>query len=354
MKASEIVYEILGGIRKANNVLSKNHLLTADDMLSLSGIYQHIIEYDRYPDYLVSQLKLENNNAQALEQLSRLVNTECSTYIEMYDLREEEWVRQCGFSNLMNIIGDKVNQEYGLKIKIAEDEIRKASLIFDKYNDITRLYNSLDCRNDKEKDKQILEKYRVELENLIRRTVKFETINEEHDAAYSFYKEKKKELDVLSDKVFNYKADLLKQLRGNPILDIYDFCEGLRDAFAKDKGIQNVEQKRRPGRPTKKDKYEADEIKDLASCFCNSEYYSRFLKMMDRLDSISGIQSKIIFQMLANAGWLKDSFCSAEDFAGFMVESFGRGKMSISKGHSTYKGNYDDEYKEKIKSLLKF
>ena len=58
--------------------------------------------------------------------------------------------------------------------------------------------------------------------------------------------------------------------------------------------------------------------------------------------------------MLANAGWLKDSFCSAEDFAGFMVESFGRGKMSISKGHSTYKGNYDDEYKEKIKSLLKF
>ena len=207
MKASEIVYEILGGIRKANNVLSKNHLLTADDMLSLSGIYQHIIEYDRYPDYLVSQLKLENNNAQALEQLSRLVNTECSTYIEMYDLREEEWVRQCGFSNLMNIIGDKVNQEYGLKIKIAEDEIRKASLIFDKYNDITRLYNSLDCRNDKEKDKQILEKYRVELENLIRRTVKFETINEEHDAAYSFYKEKKKEVDVLSDKVFNYKAD---------------------------------------------------------------------------------------------------------------------------------------------------
>ena len=176
MKASEIVYEILGDIRRANEVLSKNRLLTADDMLSLTGIYQHILEYDRYPEYLVSQLKLESTNNKALEQLFLQVITECNTYIEMYDLREEEWDRQCDFDNLINIIGAKADREYGVEIKTAKDEISKASQIFDKYNDITRLYNSLDCRNDKEEDKQILEKYRVELENLIGRPVNLETI----------------------------------------------------------------------------------------------------------------------------------------------------------------------------------
>lgn len=358
MSAQETISGIAKDICKAANIILMGWPLTAKHLIQLSQIYHHIQDTQDGPiSLLMAQMDLETNNNEGIKRYYGEIIEKCDIFCSAYSNHQEEWDKLCSYSSLQDLVLQESKREFGFKIHCANEEKNKWEKIYKKYNYITRIYNSMDCRpGQEEEDLAIIDEYRNELWDLVGHPIELETINEEHDKAKRIKDEKWNTLDELNRNRQQRAGDLLHQIDENIIPDFYDYVLGLRNALdghLSDIGSNVDVKKRRPGRPKKDEEYESAGVFDFASSFVDTDKYLKVKEVIEEKDhQLSGNEIYYLFEVLQSNNWIKSSLKSVETFADFLIMALGE-RVKISKGRYVYSGQDNPEYRDIWRDDLK-
>ena len=155
-------------------------------------------------------------------------------------------------------------------------------------------------------------------------------------------------MDILSKKVFDFKTDILRQINDDPILDIYDFCQGLHEAFKPSHQEKQGSKKR--GRPNAEEIQKKYGITDLASCFQSTDYYNKFISAIYKEGPIQAQEANDLYLVLHKSGWIKQSI-KVKSFAEKLLEEMGE-KMHFSTPASIYLKEPEPRFIGKWDNLL--
>ena len=350
MTAQETIFSVIKEIREAAGLLSIPKVLSADEMIRLSDIYRHLCELVGDIDLFWTQIKLETDNDAAVVALCDTLRKECDGFCINYMNNKTSWDEQCVMRSLITLANTTAKNKYALQVQAAEEEMNKWDRIFSKYNEITRLFNSMDCRPGQEqRDMAVIKKYCEELYDLVGHPVRLETVNEEHDEAYQTKKEKYEALKQLNAMGQRYSSELLQRMETSGVLpELYDIVTSMKSSLPQ--GFENHREKR--GRTPKDKEYDAAGLRDLESCFKDNQMYLLFCKCVNREEKpLSGNEIKNIFNLLTYHKVLNPVLVSAEKFGDLMIDRFGK-KVNISDGHYVHSGLDNPAFKEKWKDYL--
>lgn len=381
MTAVETLFDYLRTIRETNIYLSnkRGEKLSADDMIALTTLARHLskLEPDK-TNILAIEVEWSRTSDETLAKTKRAILSECANFNELYLERQECYDKQCSYRNVVQLINEKAESEFSVSKNTANDEVMKWDNIFHKYNDITRLYNSMDCRpGQEEKDMQIINGYREELYDMVGHPINLEKVNEEHNNAYKTLCQKKNEQKEIEEKTNKRFYELSRMVDSDVLYTISSYAESLAWAFSleedipaqytseistlESKGSGTVQmtslpapkQKRGRGRPSKKESYDNAGITNLKSCFTNESYYNLVISEIGKepANSIGGDVSCCIVNCLFNSGYLKNEVKSTADLAKFMIDEFPT-RFRISSGVSSYDHDIDTEKEQDWKQRL--
>ncbi len=356
MSAREAFSGIATEINKATDILKSQRPLTANHLVLLSEIYYHILELsDRPFEIRRAELALETDNSEAITKFYSVVQRECDSFCTVYSEKQTEWNALCSQDSLYKLVIQEAKNELGFKIQCANNEKNKWNEIYNKYNDITRIYNSMDCRRGQEKeDMAIINRYCDELENLVGHRISLETVNDEHDKAKKILKKKWDDLDELNRSMQRRAADLYEKIEKDIIPVLFYYVSELRDCINSVLPLECCKERRKAGRPRKDNDYYASAgITDFASCFVDNDKYSEVRRHIENSERrISGNEIFYLFNVLQRDNWIKPDIESVQTFADLLIGEFGE-KIGIKCGKYVYSEKDKPEYREKWRSLLK-
>ena len=342
----ERLFDYARQLREAEELLESKDQLTVDDLVKLTRIKNALsrLKSDKV-DILIAQVLLDNTSKQHWEEAKELIISTCDAFSDIYVSREEDWDKQCSVDNVYSLVDKRASSDFYFEEKEAQDEAQKWSRIFRKYNDVTRLYNSMECRPDeKKKDMQILHGYLEELYDMVGRPVSLENINIEHDEAHSTLREKEKKVETVSSHKRESRYAYLKQIDSDVINIIYCYALDLRCGLVppvKEEQGEVPEKKPKRGRPNKQDRYTAAHIVDFATCFDLSNQtimmgYEQFCEVLRKEpdNSITSATAEEIATRLIYNNIVKREMTSREDLIDFMIKEFS--SFHFNKGGSLY------------------
>lgn len=380
MTAVETLFDYLRTIREAKKYISnKGENLSTDDMIALTSLARHLstLEPDT-TDILAIEVERNYPSDETLARIKRKVLSECASFTDLYLKKQECFDKLCSFESVCNLINDKVESEFALSKKATKEEVVKWNNIFRKCNDITRIYNSMDCRpGQEEADMRIINEYKEELYDMIGHPINLEKIHDEHEAIRSTLRLKEKEQNEIADKIRARCYELSEMIDSDVLYSISSYAESLAKAFSSEEEIPSQDttkistpepemsgmdqmtslsapkQKRGRGRPTKKERYASAGITDLKSCFTNESYYNLVVSEIEKepVNSIGGDVSYCIVNCLFKSGYLKNEVKSTGDLAKFLINEFPK-QYHISSGVSSYDNKIDAEKEQDWKRRL--
>lgn len=353
MSAKETIFNILRKIREATSIITVRDQRSADPLVALSAVYDKLFELQAGPpDILFYQVETEVTNSVSLNKICERVKAECQEYHSVYLAHQKELDRWCSLMTIIQLVVKQAEREFSLRIHCAIEEKNKSIEIFNKYNDITRLYNSRDDNSPiSEEDMRILDQYREELYDLVGHPIRLETVNDEHDKARAIVNQKWDELEILNKQKQSRAGELQGQITQGVILGIDYFVENLSAAFIIDKSPTSSS-KRGAGRPTNRELYEENEITDIQSSFSDYDKYMVFEKAINSVGvkSIDINATRTIYNLLMSKKWLK-SVVQYKFFTELLLVRFSE-KCSYSNPESAKKGSPDSTIEETWIELL--
>lgn len=281
MPAVDTIFSFLRTLRDATNLLRNSSSLTLDDIIAITNARDSLSDLEPYKFDLISlQLKVECTEESLYEELADKVVNESSAFISTYEVNQKIYDEQCSYSNVFQMMSDAAQDQVRFKMEEAKSALKKQHAIFDKYNDITRLYNSRDLRPGQESaEMEIIRGYLDELYDLVGHPVSLDNINAEHNAAYLKIKDleqnvrdvKQEECDVFSRFQSLVDYDVLQSIR--------EYAYQALEAFSQPKPIEEEEPassaevtpKKKRGRPLKSEEYQKAGISDFRSTFLDEE-----------------------------------------------------------------------------------
>lgn len=351
MNAQETVFNILREIRSATEYLSAGRPISALDMVRITEIHTHLLELTGgYSDILFSQLNTEVDNTSKLNEIYKKVVDECNAYNSVYLPKRDEWDRLCSWKGIITLVTSKAREEFALRIHCANEEKNKWQVIYEKYNNITRLYYSMDCRpDDKERDMMIINKYREELYDLVGHPISLDTIDVEHDKAKQVVKAKWDALGEIHKQEQRRAGELQEQIRGNVLFYIHSIVTEiisllpttLKDTFPNAEGIK------KKGRPNNETVYERVGIYDLKTCFIKESTYNKVIGIIQNYQNkITGDFINSLFKVLTEKSLLNIRMKSCSDFAEYMrKDPLINGFITFSSTQALYPSkNTDNNY----------
>lgn len=346
MSAQETIFSILKEVRTAIDISSKG--ISVEGLIELSSIYSRLFELDANHDLLFCHLRIEMTGSDMFRKLCQLVIDECNGYVDLFETHKDEFENAGDFQNLCHLVSQKAYNEFSLKTHCAQQEYKKWHDIYNKYNDITRLYNSHNTYLGKD-IMEIIDKYRDELYELVGHPIHLETINEEHDEAKRIMDQKWEDLGKLREQRQRRAEELLDLVNEGVLFDIYYYVSSLKDAFQKSEHPFNDKSTRRgPGRPAKGD----DKVIELVSCFIDKNMFDKLRDCVNKEETpLTGNAISYLFDLLYKNKCFIPSLRSKEEFGHLMIKEFGE-KVGIKNGHYVHSGNDHPEFKTKWESLL--
>ena len=153
MTATDVIFAFLRTLRDATNLIKARSELRLDDIIALTKTMNDLssMEPSKF-DISALQLKIECAGCDLYGELAAKVVGESSSFIEAYEARQDELDGQCSSSNVHQLIYDHADKKVHFKKESAAAALKKQHAIFDKYNDITRIYNSMDMRRGREEE----------------------------------------------------------------------------------------------------------------------------------------------------------------------------------------------------------
>ncbi len=363
MPAVDTIFSFLRTLRDATNLLRNRSSLKLDDIIALTNTRDSLSDLEPSKFDLISlQFKVECNRDGVYEEFASKVVDESSAFISTYEVNQKDFDEQCSYSNVFQMMSDAAQEQVRFKMEEAKSAQKKQHAIFNKYNDITRLYNSRDLRPGQESaEMEIIHGYLEELYDLVGHPVILDNINAKHDAAYLKIKDyERKVLDVKQE-----ECDVFSRFQS--LVD-YDVLQSIREyayqaleAFSQPKPIEEEEPtreeeaapKKKRGRPLKSEEYQKAEISDFRSTFLDEEDFKIIEKeiLSYPRKGIDGKISKVIADTLISSGRLKKEMKSIYDLSNFMIASY-PDKFSIETGGSSYKDMEDTSLRKRIQALL--
>ena len=151
MPAVDTIFAFLRTLRDVTNILRSHASLTLDDIIALTNARDSLSDLEPSKLDLISlQLKVECAGDGLYGELSSKVASECSAFISAYEVNQEIYDGQCSYSNIFRMMSDAAQEQVRFKKEAAVAALKKQHAIFDKYNDITRLYNSRELQPNQE------------------------------------------------------------------------------------------------------------------------------------------------------------------------------------------------------------
>lgn len=331
-------------------------------------------------DIFAKELKWDCGPDKLFKEKGQAIIAECKRFEELYIAKRRRFDKQCSSMEVASLIKKTAEQEFKFELDAVCKEASRWQTIYNKYNDITRLYNSRNCRPGQE-DMKIIDGYREELYDMVGHPIYLEKVNEEHNEAYRTWEQKKKEKEEIGRNIEKRYYELRKKVDDNVLSRISDYSRKIKAAFSNIDETADVHANREPlvddsqvtvvkqndttstlspgkkkGRPSKKGDYEKEAISDFKTCFKDKEY-AYAVKIINAIKeqeakSINGPIANFIATKLFNVGKLKDCIKSKKVLVDFMI-SVDKQKFSITSGISAYKEasntSSDDEKEEKIK-----
>ena len=362
MPAVDTIFAFLRTLRDITNILRHHASLTLDDIIALTNARDSLSDLEPSKFDLISlQLKVEGTREGLYEELSSKVVNECSAFISAYEVNQDIYDGQCSYSNVFRMMSDAAEMQVRFKKEAAVAALKKQHAIFDKYNDITRLYNSRDLRPGQESaEMEIIHGYQEELYDLVGHPVSLDNVNAEHDAAYLKIKDleqnvrdvKQEECDAFSRFQSLVDYDVLQSIR--------EYAYQALEAISQPKQIEEepdpeaeATPKKKRGRPLKSEEYQKAGISDFRSAFIDDKYFEIIEKeiLSYPRKGIDGKISKVIADTLISSGCLKKEMKSIFDLSNFMIACY-PDKFSIETGGSSYKDMEDTSLRKRIQALL--
>lgn len=370
MTAVETLFDYLRTIQDAQNYVApdKCENLSVEDLIALTSISRHLcgLEPDK-ANILAIEVEWNGVSEEVYAKTTRKIIDVCYIFTETYRANKELFDNQCSSEHIYYLINEKVKAEFYFIIKNADKEINKWREIYQKYNDITRIYNSRGCHRDQEEDLRIIEMYREDLYDMVGHPVDLKYVNEEHDKAYETMRQKEIEKVEIEDSIRKRINELRTIVDSNVFDTICGYADSLASAFMSDvesivpedaqncisdslptsdanqtRSAQEPEQKRGRGRPSKNEVYSNAEITNFKSCFIDESYYNQVVGEIKKepANSIKGDLSRCICELLIKSNKLKSEIRSTKELAGFMINELGY-YFHISSGFSSYKYEID-------------
>ena len=363
MPAVDTIFAFLRTLRDVTNILRSHTSLTLDDIIAITIARDSLSDLEPSKFDLISlKLKVEGTGEGLYEELAAKVVNESSAFISTYEVNQKIYDEQCSYSNVFQMMSDAAQDQVRFKMEEAKSALGKQHAIFDKYNDITRLYNSRDLRPGQESEEmEIIHGYLDELYDLVGHPVSLDNINAEHDAAYLMIKDyernvldvKQEECDVFCGFQSQVDYDVLQSIR--------EYAYQALEAFSQPEPIEEEEPassaevtpKKKRGRPLKSEEYQKAGISDFRSAFIDDKYFEIIEKeiLSYPRKGIDGKISKVIADTLISSGCLKKEMKSIFDLSNFMIAGY-PDKFSIETGGSSYKDMEDTSLRKHIQALL--
>ena len=179
MPAVDTIFSFLRTLRDVTNILRHHASLTLDDIIALTNARDSLSDLEPSKLDLISlQLKVECTEESLYEELAVKVVNESSAFISTYGVNQKAFDEQCSYSNVFRMMSDAAQEQVRFNLQEAKSALKKQHAIFDKYNDITRLYNSRDLRPGQESaEMEIIHGYLDELYDLVGHPVSLDNIN---------------------------------------------------------------------------------------------------------------------------------------------------------------------------------
>ena len=363
MPAVDTIFSFLRTLRDVTNILRSHTSLTLDDIIALTNARDSLSDLEPSKFDLISlQLKVECTGEGLYEELAAKVVDESSAFISTYEMNQKAFDEQCSYSNIFQMMSDAAQEQVRFNLQETKSALKKQHAIFDKYNDITRLYNSRDLRPGQESvEMEIIHGYLEELYDLVGYPVSLDNVNAEHDAAYLKIKDleqnvrdvKQEECDAFSRFQAQVDYDVLQSIR--------EYAYQTLGTFSQPKPIEKEEPapeaeatpKKKRGRPLKSEEYQKAGISDFRSTFLDDEAFKIIEKeiLSYPRKGIDGKISKVIADTLISSGCLKKEMKSIYDLSNFMIACY-PDKFSIETGGSSYKDMEDTSLRKRIQALL--
>lgn len=363
MPAVDTIFSFLRTLRDVTNILRSHASLTLDDIIALTNARDSLSDLEPSKFDLISlQLKVEGTREGLYEELSSKVVNECSAFISAYEVNQDIYDGQCSYSNVFRMMSDAAEMQVSFKKEAAVAALKKQHAIFDKYNDITRLYNSRELQpNQESAEMEIIHGYLDELYDLVGHPVSLDNINAEHDAAYAAIKDFQQKVEEVRQEECGIFSRFQSQVDYDVLQSIREYAYQILEAFSQPKQIEKEEPapeeeaapKKKRGRPLKSEEYQKAGISDFRSAFIDDKYFEIIEKeiLSYPRKGIDGKISKVIADTLISSGCLKKEMKSIFDLSNFMIAGY-PDKFSIETGGSSYKDMEDTSLRKHIQALL--
>ena len=362
MHAVDTIFAFLRTLRDVTNILRHHASLTLDDIIALTNARDSLSDLEPSKFDLISlQLKVEGTGEGLYEELAAKVVNESSAFISTYEVNQKIYDEQCSYSNVFQMMSDAAQDQVRFKMEEAKSALGKQHAIFNKYNDITRLYNSRDLRPGQESaEMEIFHGYLDELYDLVGHPVNLDNINAEHDAAYAAIKDFQQKVEEVRQEECGIFCRFQSLVDYDVLQSIREYAYQALDAFSQPKQIEEepdpeaeATPKKKRGRPLKSEEYQKAGITDFRSTLLNDEAFKVIEKeiLSYPRKGIDGKISKVIADTLISSGCLKKEMKSIYDLSNFMIAGY-PDKFSIETGGSSYKDMEDTSLRKHIQTLL--
>lgn len=362
MHAVDTIFAFLRTLRDVTNILRSHASLTLDDIIALTNARDSLSDLEPSKFDLISlQLKVEGTGEGLYEELAAKVVDESSAFISTYEGNQKAFDEQCSYSNVFQMMSDAAQEQVRFKKEAAVAALKKQHAIFDKYNDITRLYNSRDLRPGQESaEMEIIHGYLEELYDLVDHPVNLDNINAEHDAAYAAIKDFQQKVEEVRQEECGIFCRFQSLVDYDVLQSIREYAYQALEAFSQPKQIEEepdpeaeATPKKKRGRPLKSEEYQKAGISDFRSAFIDDKYFEIIEKeiLSYPRKGIDGKISKVIADTLISSGCLKKEMKSIFDLSNFMIAGY-PDKFSIETGGSSYKDMEDTSLRKHIQALL--